>query len=291
MRRFLVVAMVLVIVVGGLMLCFGENHSKKKIIFTSERDGNQEIYIMDSDGSNEKRLTNNKYHDSQPRWSPDGNRIAYRSEWSDDKYDIYLMNADGSNKKKLTTLGNVLGAQNWSADGSQIVFESLQGDFIGIFIINANGTGQIQLTPNNEDWSTPIWSSDGKIIFKSLWVNGGITYLKMDADGSSKVRLTENEEKKYKNDEVWSSDLSRVAVSLKKGQGPWKIYIKKADGSGETEITDNYICDLKWSPDGRKIVFVGGNDEIYTVNPDGSDLKQLTNNNAADWDPQWSPIR
>ena len=73
----------------------------KRIAFSSNRDGNLEIYVMNADGSQQTRLTNNSSFDDYPAWSPDGKRIAFTS-YRDRKYEIYVMNADGSGMRQLT---------------------------------------------------------------------------------------------------------------------------------------------------------------------------------------------
>jgi|SRR5215207_7168935 len=75
--------------------------AQEKIAFASERDGNGEIYVMDPDGSNQTRLTNNSVTDAFPSFSPDGSRIAFRSD-GDGNSEIFVMNADGSNLIRLT---------------------------------------------------------------------------------------------------------------------------------------------------------------------------------------------
>ena len=71
------------------------------IAFTSSRDRNWEIYVMDTDGSNQQRLTNDPAYDSAPSWSPDGSRIAFMSS-GEGNWDIHVMDTDGSNQQRLT---------------------------------------------------------------------------------------------------------------------------------------------------------------------------------------------
>src|SRR5438105_1146558 len=80
-----------------------------KIAFTSNRDGNDEIYVMNTDGTGVTRLTNDPASDSQPAWSPDGSRIAFTSTRVGN-FDIYVMNADGTNVTRLTTTTTHLGS-------------------------------------------------------------------------------------------------------------------------------------------------------------------------------------
>ena len=95
-----------------------------RILFSSDRDGNREIYIMDMDGSNQTRLTNNPSRDHKPNWSPDGSKIVFNSN-RDGKYEIYIMDRNGSNLKQLTDnpIGNSQFSPNtyplFSPDGSK----------------------------------------------------------------------------------------------------------------------------------------------------------------------------
>jgi TolB protein len=85
----------------------------QSIAFTSDRNVNDEIYVMDADGNNERNLTNNPAaHDWKPRWSPDGQRIAFNSD-RDGNYEIYVMDADGSNQRRLTNNPAMDSVSDW----------------------------------------------------------------------------------------------------------------------------------------------------------------------------------
>ena len=86
------------------------------IAFTSEREGNAEIYIMNADGSNPQRLTNDPAYDAWPVWSPDGSHIAFTSTRNGEA-DIYVMDADGSNLRRLTYDDAIDIWPDWSPDG------------------------------------------------------------------------------------------------------------------------------------------------------------------------------
>ena len=107
----------------SLPLDEGMTRGPSKIAFVSNEDGNQEIYVMDADGSNPTRLTNNPDVDTQPNWSPDGAGLVFVSE-RDGNQEIYVMNADGSNPTRLTNNSDVDFLPAWSPDGTSIAFVS-----------------------------------------------------------------------------------------------------------------------------------------------------------------------
>lgn len=127
-----------------------------KIAFRSAHGGDAEIYVVDSDGTNQVNLTNNSASDIGPSWSPDGTKIIFSSN-RDGNSEIYLMNADGSGQARLTNNSDNDSAPVWSTDGSRIAFSSnREGDW-EIFTMNADGTTQVNLTSNNtwdeqSDW-------------------------------------------------------------------------------------------------------------------------------------------
>ncbi len=120
-----------------------------KIVFHSDRDGNREIYTMNSDGSNITRLTFNKADDVMPTWSPNGQQIAFDSN-RDGNDEIYVMNADGTNQRRLTHHPGWEVDPDWSPDGSQIVFMSDRhggtGLPLNIFVMEADGGNVRQVT-------------------------------------------------------------------------------------------------------------------------------------------------
>ncbi|KYK37375.1 MAG: hypothetical protein AYK19_21645 [Theionarchaea archaeon DG-70-1] len=164
--------------------------------------------------------------------------------------------------------------------------------------MNADGSNVINLTNSVYNDYTPAWSPDGTRIAFSSYIDGIQNIYAMDADGSNVVNLTNSPGHDY--DPAWSPDGTRIAFSSSRDSTK-EIYVMDIDGSNVTKLTSNPLIrytenwgdsNPEWSPDGKKIVFSSyryGNDDIYVMDADGSNLTNLTNNPARDMHPSWSP--
>ena len=299
---------VIVLGVTPLMVCVD---AQAQIAFVSERDGNSEIYMMDADGSNQRRLTNHPDRDFSPSWSPDGKRIAFVSNrdghanirgWL--TYEIYVMDANGENQQNLTNDPSNDRSPSWSPDGKRIVFSSDRDNDrdhnIEIYMMDADGDNQERLTNNLTEDQYPSWSPDGKRIAFSARRDGhfenelGITYeiYVMDVDGGNEQRFTENRNNDWSPS--WSPDGKRIAFKAdRKGDVVnWDIYVIDANGGNEQRLTENRVYDSSpsWSPDGKRIAFMSNrneNTEIYVMDADGGNPQNLTNHPGGDFGPAW----
>lgn len=166
-----------------------------KIVFQGESGQNQEIFVMNADGSNAQNLTNSPAVDSRPRWSPDGQRIVFYSDRDGDN-EIFTMNADGTNLLQLTQNTYIDFDPSFSKDGSKIVFVSDRGNGSEIFIMDANGGNQQKLSTGGDEDILPIFaSSSDKIAFVRRYPNLkiGPEIFVMDADGANAQKLTNNQ--------------------------------------------------------------------------------------------------
>jgi len=277
------------------------------IAFVSNRDGNDEIYVMNPDGKVQTRLTYNTYPDEEPAWSPDGSKIAF-DRYIEGQWQIYVMNADGTAERPLTS-GTSPGPWDhfawhpaWSPDGSKIVFVSDRDHpNYEIYWMNAaDGSGVTRLTYNTNNDQDPAWSPDGsKIVFVSDR-DGNYEIYVMKADGTDQTRLTVNTFKDQRP--VWSPDGSKIVFESDRGGGS-NIYVVSIDDAlrdptiGPRPLTTRMTWDGHgaWSPDGLKIAFHTRRDrdtgEIYVMNAvDGKDPQRLTFSTSRDTDPDWQPI-
>ncbi len=263
--------------------------SNTKIAFRSDRDGNNEIYVMDADGRNLIKLTNDPGSDGGPSWSPDGTKIAFVSE-RDLNSEIYKMDANGTNLLNLTNDPASDGRPSWSPDGTKIAFNSDRNGNNQIYVMDPDGLNQTRLTNNPDNDRHPNWSPDGtKIAFVSDR-NGNNQIYVMGADGLNQTRVTTNSA----NDggPSWSPDGTKIAFDSDR-EGNTQIYVMDPDGLNQTRLTNNTANDGQpsWSPDGTKIAFFSnrdGDEEIYVMDPDGLNQTELTGNSIRDDQPSWS---
>ena len=203
----------------------------------------------------------------------------------------------------VTGLSPALGA--FPGENGKIAFVSDgRGLDFDIWTVSPDGSVLTNLTRNKKaDDFAPNWRADGrKVAYQSDLVTaanpeGDHEIFVMDADGSDRTQLTFN----ALDDEhpAWSPDGSQIAFERDfdpiRGQVDYDLFTMDADGSGELRLTSSPgVQDLQadWSPDGERIAFLSDRDgdfEIYTMNPDGADARQLTSNGANEFIPGWSP--
>jgi putative intracellular protease/amidase len=227
------------------------------IAFVSDRDGNGEIYVMNADGSNQRRLTHFRDFDGVPTWSPDGQRLAFYTHLSHSKWIIQAMDPDGSNQRPLTDNDACDGAPFWSPDGTRIAFTSAfdcDPDNREIVVMNTDGSDQVKLTDNDVDDYLSAWSPDSQRIAFVSDRDGNDEIYTMMADGSDPRRLTFDDA--HDHMPAWSPDGVQIAF-VSDRDGDDEIYVMDAGGGNLRRLTDNDADDWfpSWSPDGAQLLF------------------------------------
>ncbi len=303
MRIFLLVA----------SLWFATSPLYGKIVFYSHRDGNTEIYTMNSDGSNQTRLTFNEMSDSSPVWSPNGQQIAFHSK-RDGNLEIYVMDADGSKQHNLTQHPASDGVPSWSPDGSQIAFRSTQNGGknkdLNIFVMDADGSNVEQIT-RVEFATNPQWSPDGKQILFEASIDQGRQIYAIQPNGRGLWRVSQPKPNTGMLLGGWSPDGKKVVyvetVGFDSNQSV--TVIATLHPAGRQQVVEREPLRLPrwdmtseiWSTDGESILFAGrnravtfrkdGNNwEIYRFRLQDGQLTQLTNHPQDDLGPhEWDP--
>lgn len=256
-----------------------------KIAFSSTRDGNLDIFIVNADGSSARNLTQHDAIDDQPFLSPDGSQIAFISN-RDQNFEIYLMNSDGSNQRNLTNHGANDFLPSWSPDSSRVIFISDRSGVRDIYSIRTDGTDLQQLTWLGVSDSRPSLSSNGSSLLFAQGRSSNAEIYALDLDEGSRRSLTRNGSWDYRA--AWSPDGSQI-VFLSDRDNNVDIYLMDDNGGDVRRMTESLGDDdvPAWSPDGRHFVFMsvrGGNRDLYVMNVESGAVDRLTNTS---WDEAW----
>ena len=234
-----------------------------RILFSSNRDGDWDIYSMDVNGENVVQLTDHPAFDRQPAASPDGRRIAFTSERGG-KPDLYVMDSDGNNVIRLAHEGFSKFAPAWSPDGTRIAFCSLR-DVVGyfeIYAMDADGNNLTRLAKHEFHDVLPSWSPDGRKIAFVSYRDGGFNdptqIFVMNADGTERRNLTADTQLRFNSNPSWTPDGRKIAFNSLRHFVPADsrrdIFVITADGKELEQLTDGPGTSRSpvYSPDGTK---------------------------------------
>jgi Tol biopolymer transport system component len=260
------------------------------------------------DGSDVTSISCSRGQDADPRWSPDGARIAFASD-REGQWDVWVMNADGTGQVRLTDDPGHDAHPAWSPDGKLLVFESdrdSEGQTADLWVMNADGTDQRRLLemPGNEQY--PDWSPDGKLIaFSHFGGAGGPGIWTVLADGMKAGLLAGG----ALHSPAWSPDGRWIAFDGEPHGCKFDVYVMTSAGKQMRQLTDNqegcggHDKHPSWSPDGKTLVYsstgyagMKNKSQLLTVPFEGGEPTLIVPYRveklySGPFDPDWSPIR
>ena len=276
-----------------------------KIVFSSWRHRNLDIYLMNPDGSEEERLTHHLARDIGPKWCPTGERIIFNSDrdGAPGDWDLYLMDADGSNVRRVFEKEAVRTVPTWSPDGKQIAYNRWERGKFYIYIAPIDGKKEERIALGGQ----PVWSPDGT----------EIAFIEGAPRDPKRISMLDVRTRKHKfffpakgpawvRHPAWSPEGDALVfswynrVELRHEDAHLEtIYIIKRNGTGLQQIIEEgkRAVEPIWSPRGDTLLYsqLDRNDtqQIFKVTLDGGEPVQLANpsfrNFVGDWfDPAFA---
>ena len=314
MGRLFVFAILLLWVLNvSVYPLFAKAPTTPKILFTSTRAGNREVYIMNPDGSEQARLTKHPGNDLQAAWSPTGEKIVFVSDRGGQR-DLYLMNPDGSNvrrvfKRKIEAWRT---DPKWSPDGKQIVYEQWYREGPG-------QSGIYKITLGEQDpefigvYSYPEWSPDGTEIICKAANAAGTWLIVINIRTRNHERLLPKKTLPWQVQPSWSAIGDIIAFAGNNHPLPvildrdlhnaWHdkqvIFIVNRDGTGLRQLVEEAGSDAQYpevSPNGEEVLYtqkINGDFQIFKIDINSEVRTQLTHiaswNTGGDWfDPDYA---
>lgn len=280
----------------------------EKIIFSSYRNGNSEIYMMNPDGSEQVRLTHHRAGDFSPTCSPTGEEILFVSDRGGER-DLYIMRADGHGERPVfRTARAYRDDPAWAPDGKKIAYIQLDRETKRktVYTAKADGTSVNRLVEIEKgDGEDPVWAPDGTeiafvVVDELHWASRQIRFINLKTDKQETLQL-EGHQRMWQP--AWSPTDSKIAFVWRRPEPAQQgIFIVNRDGSGLQRVVDVIVVligtkALTWSPSGDELVYsqvIDGKFQIFKINAVTREIKQLTHdgsNYVGNWfDPLALPV-
>ncbi len=263
------------------------------IAFVSDRNGQPQVYVINSDGSGLRELTDEENGAKALGWIRAG-WIAFMM-WPSGQPVVYAMNAEGQERTPLSGLPADGLNYAWTVDGRYVaVSRSVSGN-LDLFVMKYDGSQGSIVAPSPERDDQPSWSPDGnRLVFVSdRDQREGDIYI-VNRNGTGLTRLTDDE--LAEADPAWSPDGDRIAFVASpnpRAQGG-NIFTIKTDGTDRQQLTDDSIPRRQpvWSPDGRRLAFQAYTNDswgLFVLDVADKKVTLLTDSDGEDVDPRWSP--
>jgi Tol biopolymer transport system component len=263
------------------------------LVFSSARDGNNEIYTADWDGRRPLRLTSDPASDVDPDISPNGRDIVFTSNRTGNN-DIYIIGSTGGAAVNLTNNSANEGWARWAPDGEHIVFHSNRDGNFELYVMSRDGSDLTRLTNYPGIDQFPDWSPEGgEIAFRR-----DVDIYVMDVANGQIRRLTDAPP--LNQMAAWSPSGTQLAF-MSQRDGYTSVFVMNADGSGPRNLTPKNPGDAdsdwvsrapSWSSTGRQIYFMSSRPstsldvDVFIMNADGTNPMRLTTTIGMDGSPR-----
>lgn len=270
----------------------------EKIVFSADWSGSYDIYIMDVNGTNIRKITSSSYKDCYPRLSPDRNKIIFNRITSDDFFG-FIVDVNTLELEQLDLEGYNPLYFFWHPDGKNVLFKSFKDNNHVIYTYNLENKALVELINNGAINRAPAYSSDGQMLLYQSDISGLFKLYIANADGSNSARLIPNGLGEEKVPRMHPKNSNQILFYGRyyspTSNVQWGIFLYDRQDEVIHDIVSSYGVNEQWpdwSPDGEKIVFQrfdGGSNGygLYIVNPDGSDYKVLIDTPGNEQTPHW----
>ena len=269
--------------------------AKEAIVFSRQTDGYWQIWTMDPDGSHQRVVTSSKIDKRDPVWIQSGKGIAFRTN----NGELFTVGLNGDKEKEILTNFKSINNPHYCETTGEVVFvrfDPRTQDASNIWKTDLDGKKAVVLTRDSMLKYQPAFSVDGakvafvradpKTLAHHIWL--------IDADGSHPRQLTHKTG--FSTLPSFSPDGKRVTFTSNYQDGNYEIYILNVENLQITRVTHYPGLDThsRFSRDGQKLVFVsdrGGNQQVWVMDIDGKNAKQLTSGTEESINPSWGEIR
>ena len=273
------------------------------LLFTSGRDGGQNLYVTDANGLRTQndlrthRITYTQSPNEPGVWSPDGQMIAHTSGLSGVETEIYVVNPSGTSVNRVTKNDYPDFMPTWSPDGTRLAFYSMRTQFLNqIYVMSSSGQNQMRITDSPFGCTRPLWNPkrDEIAFVKSTGKSeSDLAISVMNVDGGNQRELFGFSAPFHSVSFAWSPS-GDILLASKGETAKSQIYTIEVSNFTVQNLSGNQYDETSpsWSPDGQWIVFVStrdGNKEIYVMRKDGTNATRLTFDSAVDDYPVFSP--
>jgi len=266
--------------------------ARTRIAFANNRTGHKEIWAMDYDGENVKRLTDDRSISLLPRFSPDGRIIAYTS-YKDGNPDLWFLDLETGRSKIFSNEQGLNIAGGFSPDGTKILMTLSRGKSPNLYLKEVAGGPAERLTSHFGADSTPTFSPDARQVAFVSDRSGNPQIHVLDIPTKKITRLTSLN---WCDAPAWSPTGEWVAFAGRAhNKDRMDIFLVDITGGQLRQLThgEGSNEDPGWSPDGRFLTFSstrGKRSQIWVMDADGAAPRLMADVPGASVTPHWSPV-